>query len=57
MSEIAKGNIVTALFIDLAKAFGTVDHSILLRRLHLMEYKGQNTNGLNHIHLTDTRLY
>jgi len=57
MSEIAKGNIVTALFIDLAKASATVDHSILLRRLHLMEYKGQNTNGLNHIHLTDTRLY
>ena len=37
MSEIAKGQTVTALFIDLAKAFGTVDHSILLRRLHLME--------------------
>ena len=40
LSEMEKGYIVTAFFIDLAKAFGTVESSFLLRKLHPYEVQG-----------------
>ena len=34
-SEIDKANISIGVFIDLSKAVGTIDHDILLNKLHM----------------------
>lgn len=42
---IDKGNFVSGVFIDLQKAFGTVDHSILLNRLSYFGIPGEADNN------------
>ena len=46
LSEMSKGSIVAALFIDLAKAFDTVDHNILLKKLHHYGVQGTEQKWL-----------
>ena len=46
LSEMAKGKIVAAVFIDLAKAFDTVDHSILLKKMDRYGVQGTEQKWL-----------
>ena len=48
MNALDDGNFACGIFIDLQKAFDTVNHSILLSKL-CHYYIDQQTNGLNHI--------
>ena len=43
IEELDKGNCFTGIFIDLSKAFNTVDHKLLLRK---MEHYGIRGNAL-----------
>eukprot|EP00794_Sanderia_malayensis_P005829 gene5829-6526_t len=57
LSELAKKNIVAAVFLDLAKTFDTVDcmNSVEYLSWAGMEYQELNRNGLNCIPLADTK--
>ena len=46
LSEIDRKNYAIAVFMDLSKAFDTLDHKILIKKLHIMEYEIKNSNGL-----------
>jgi len=40
MQELDKGNIPLSIFLDLSKAFDTLDHKILLKKLHFYGIRG-----------------
>lgn len=40
--DISRGQLVGGIFLDLAKAFDTIDHTILLKKLHLMGLSGSS---------------
>ena len=42
--NIDQGFMMGAVFVDLPKAFDTIDHSILLRKLHFLGIKGKERN-------------
>ena len=44
-SSLDKGPYVVSLFLDLSKAFDTVNHQILLNKV--MDYNKVNTTGFN----------
>ena len=45
--NIDRGEYTAALFIDLKKAFDTVDHEILLLKLDIYGLKGKELNWFN----------
>ena len=44
LNNINEGRVTLAVFIDLKKAFDTIDHQILTRKLDLMGIKGSLLN-------------
>jgi hypothetical protein len=52
-----KGQLNSVVFIDLAKAFDTVDHEILLSKLQIygVDSMTQSRNWLNRIYLTESK--
>ena len=51
--SIDSGNFVISVFLDVKKAFDTVDHKILL--LIFTELEEFHMNGLNHILVTEIK--
>ena len=51
------GKLTGVLFIDLQKAYYTVDHSIIRKRLPFMDSMVQNFPGLKAILRTDTNMF
>ena len=51
------GDMVIAILIDLKKAFDTVDHKILHRKLYAYRIKGNMLNGLKAIYLTEHSMW
>ena len=45
------------IFIDLKKAFDTVNHTILLKKLNTMVFEVFLTNGLSHTYFPEDNLY
>jgi len=51
-SELDNGNITVGVFIDLSKAFDTIDHSVLLDKLQMYGIRGKAIEWLRS-YLTD----
>ena len=47
LSKMDKGEVPLAIFIDLSKAFNTLDHDILLYKLKCYRLTGKSINLLN----------
>ena len=53
---IEEGNYACVIFLDLSKAFDTVNHSILLKSLKPMVFEALQKNGLPNTYLTENNL-
>ena len=56
-SSIESGQFGCGIFIDLKKAFDTVNHTILLKSLNIMALEVFLTKGLSHTYLPEDNLY
>ena len=53
--NLNNGLVNGVIFIDLKKAFDTIDHTIRIRKLRNIALTRVVSNGLNHIFVTETK--
>ena len=56
VNHLDKGELPLAIFLDLSKAFDTIDHDILIRKLHFYGIAGNSLNWFKS-YLTDRKQY
>ena len=56
MAEIDRGNTPLTVFLDLSKAFNTLDHQILLKKLEFYGLNGMASNWV-HSYLSERQQY